>query len=340
MLTGGLWARAKPPPGRPIVPFRDQTPAQPYLIKGKNPVGQLAGVPSRNGVSIIFASGRDGPGRCEIYAIEADGAGLRRLTTPSDKAGSNFPAWSYDRSTIAFTNNRGGKNQIYVANSDGSQPRCLTPPDAEAAVPSWSPKGDRLAFTSNLHGSLDIWTIMADGAQPRRLTTGPTCWGARWSPDGERIAFFGPADDDPKAPEEIFVMTSDGEDLRRITRNDTRETYPDWSPDGKTLLVSSLRGGSWDTYVIDVENGSEERITNTPAGHHGSWLAAWSPSGGSIVFVSDRHAEFTESLSRTEIYVMDLTTSVIQRLTTNECFDVHPDWWNARYRRGRHRSGS
>lgn len=286
----------------------------------------LLGVPTPNR-PIIFASGRDGPGRCEIYAIEPDGTGLRRLTdTPDNNTGSNFPTWSYDRPRIAFTSNRGGKNQIYVANSDGSHQRRVTPPDVEAAVPSWSPKGDRLAFTSNYDGSFNIWTITVDGDDLRRLTTGPNCWGARWSPDGEQVAFFAPADDDPEAPEEIFVMTSDGKDIRRITRNDTRETYPDWSPDGKTLLVGSLRGGLWDTYAIDLESGNEERITNTPPGHHGSWLATWSPSGGSIVFVSDRHAEFTEKLSRTEIYVMDLKTSALKRLTNNECFDVHPDW--------------
>lgn len=278
-------------------------------------------------MSIIFASGRDGPDRCEIYAIEPDGAGLRRLTnTPGDKTGSNFPAWSSDRSRIAFTSNREGKNQIYLANSDGSSPRRLTSQDAEAGAPSWSPEGDRLAFTSNLYGSWDICTVAVDGTELRRLTSGRVSWGARWSPDGERIAFFGPTDDTPESPEEIFVMTSDGRELRGITRNDTRETYPDWSPDGKTLLFGSFRGGQWDTYLIDVETGSEERVTATPRGHHGSWLAAWSPDGGRIVFVSDRHAEFTESLSRTEIYVMDLESSQLERLTTNECFDVHPDW--------------
>lgn len=121
-------------------------------------------------------------------------------------------------------------------------------------------------------------------------------------------------------------MTSEGKDLHRITRNDTRETYPDWSPDGRTLLVGSLRNGSWDTYVVDVENGREERVTVTPGRHHGSWLAAWSPDGTSVVVVSDRHAEFTKNLRWTEIYVMNLKTSVLHRLTTNACFDVHPDW--------------
>lgn len=162
-------------------------------------------------MSIIFASGRDGPDRCEIYAIEPDGAGLRRLTnTPGDKTGSNFPAWSSDRSRIAFTSNREGKNQIYVANSDSSSPRRLTSQDAEAGAPSWSPEGDRLAFTSNLYRSWDICTVAVDGTELRRLTSGRVCWGARWSPDGERIAFFGPTDDTPEAPEEIFVTTSEG----------------------------------------------------------------------------------------------------------------------------------
>lgn len=214
---------------------------------------------------------------------------------------------------------------MYVADSHGRDVRRLTSLNADAAVASWSPDGYELVFTSDLHGAWDIHTVHLETGELRRLTTGRVSWGARWSPDGERIAFFGPHEN-PDSPEEIFVMSTDGSDIRRLTHNDTRETYPDWSPDGKTLLFGSHRDGIWDCYVIDVESGEEERVTTTPPPHHGSWLGTWSPDGESIAFVSDRHSEYVEKLSNTEIYVMRLESSDVLRLTHNDAFDVHPDW--------------
>ena len=56
---------------------------------------------------IAFYSNRDG--NSEIYVINTDGTGLRRLT--SNGAGDMAPTWSPDGTQIAFTSNRDGNNE-------------------------------------------------------------------------------------------------------------------------------------------------------------------------------------------------------------------------------------
>ena len=87
---------------------------------------------------IAFVSERDDVNG-EIYVMNADGSGQRRLTR--NRADDDLAAWSPDGRRIAFE--RGpffvGPREIYLMNADGSWQRRLTRNPAGDAYPAWSP---------------------------------------------------------------------------------------------------------------------------------------------------------------------------------------------------------
>jgi TolB protein len=117
----------------------------------------------------------------------------------------------------------------------------LTTGSAHDNSPSWSPKGDRIVFTSNRDGDFEIYTIKVDGTDLQRLTRSPgNDAHTAWSPDGEWIAFAsergGFKDEAPLHPYnpqpygDLYVMRSDGSDVRRLTDDQFEDGTPSWVP--------------------------------------------------------------------------------------------------------------
>ncbi len=147
----------------------------------KLPYIPLIAVWSPDGRQIAFVrnrpTGLPGPGArfkddSEIYVMNADGSGTRRLTHNLGYDGE--PAWSPDGRKIAFQSHRrfgGSKPEIYVMNADGSGKRNLTRNPANDGSPSWSPDGRRIAFVSNRDGRPEAHVMNADGSGQRSLAS-------------------------------------------------------------------------------------------------------------------------------------------------------------------------
>ena len=91
---------------------------------------------SPDGTKIAFASDRDG--NPEVYVMNVDGGGIRRLT--DDAALDEYPTWSPDGQWIAFHSDRGGDFDIYIVRPNGSDLRRVTDNAASEMEPSWSPQ--------------------------------------------------------------------------------------------------------------------------------------------------------------------------------------------------------
>jgi len=157
----------------------------------------------------------------ELFVMNADGTGVRKLTLPPNGTEDTNPDWSPDGSRLVFERAPStGAHSIWTVNSDGTGLRRLTPDcppgagvptcRADDGWPVWSPDGKHIAF-QRLTGALrpngatvndakaiykDELTIMdADGGHTRTLFwLGP--WrgdpqAPAWSPDGKRLVFVG-----------------------------------------------------------------------------------------------------------------------------------------------------
>src|SRR5205814_6618692 len=87
----------------------------PPLELTKNAGNNVTPTWSPDGTRLCFASNRDG--NFELYVVNRDGSGLRRLT---NHPGADItPSWSPSGTQIAFTSDRGGPPQLYIVGVDG-----------------------------------------------------------------------------------------------------------------------------------------------------------------------------------------------------------------------------
>jgi Tol biopolymer transport system component/DNA-binding winged helix-turn-helix (wHTH) protein len=114
--------------------------------------------------------------------------GNARRILPST-AGEGHPRFSPDGRRLAFRSSRSGASEIWLADSDGTNPRQLTHISAYAAgYPHWSPDGQFLVFHARFPGEPQLYVARVGDGVVRQVTRSkPGFATPSWSIDGRTL---------------------------------------------------------------------------------------------------------------------------------------------------------
>lgn len=234
--------------------------------------------PHENG-RIAFV--RTSHGNDDVYVIQPDGSGLKRLTM--DPAVDWHPSWSPDGTRIVFSSRRDGRSSIYAMADDGSGVTRLTSGLGNDYEPAWSPDGEGIVFRRAIgdteEADNDLWLVNPDGSEPRQLTSGHWCdLSPAWSHDGKRI-IFARRYDGSATHSSLKVINADGSGLRDVVvpGGDSCEE-PAFSPDGGMLAYVSM-GSQFSIMLRSLRGSRCEQIR----GSDNMRDPAWSPDGRYLV---------------------------------------------------------
>ena len=191
------------------------------------------------------------------------------------------PLWG----KIVFTSGRVGNAEVYTMDSDGTDQTRLTFHEAGDDTPAWSPNGQQIVFCSYRDGGphTEIYVMDADGGNQRRLTHHPGIDGQPdWSPDGSQIAFASTRNADENPRLNIFVMDTNGSNVRQVTRM-RFASRPKWSPDGKRILFEAVTDSGREVYMIDADGRNLWKVS-FPNIEAGMFPRGWSPDGKQILY--------------------------------------------------------
>ena len=264
---------------------------------------------------LIFQSKRNGDGCDKIYTMTIDGEDIKPI--PHSDGAYTCSYYSLNDEFIFFSSTMQDGVQCPLVYKDPNPRKYIWPLrnfdiyrlsktkdlknltnsegyDAEATV---HPFEEKIIFTSLRDGDIDLYEMDYDGNNLKRITSEfGYDGGAFYSPDGTKIVWRGWY---PKNEKEIIQW-----------KNNIKKNYIESVP--------------LDIFVADRDGKNKIQLTNNGATN---WSPSWHPSGEYIVFSSNKDDwldEFDSYGPNFELYLMEISTGKLTRLTYNSTFDSFP----------------
>jgi TolB protein len=207
----------------------------------------------------------------------------------------------------------------------------------------FSHDGKRLTFQSTRNGRTcdQQFTMNVDGSNVKRISTGGGKTTCGYFFDGDRKIFFGsthaadtacPTKPDPSKgyvwgldPYDIYTTNADGSGMKRLTSYGVYTAEGTLSPDGQTIVFTSLKDGDLDLYTMKIDGTSIKRLTTQPGYDGGAFFShdgktivyrAWHPKDTALTNYQALLKQRLVRPNRMEIWVMNADGSNQHQITS------------------------
>lgn len=279
---------------------------QAHLLADKI-VEQVIGRPGMAASRIAMIGRIDGI--TEIYACDADGGSMLRLTR--DGSLSLVPRWTPDGKGLYYTGYLRGYPGVYHLDLERNRRRLVAGFPGLNTGATVSPDGRHLALVLSRTGNPELYVMNLASEKLVRLTFTPYAVEASpsWSPDGRKIVYVS---NTPGMPH-LYIIGADASQRqpRRLTFRNRENVSPDWGPDGRIAFATRV-GSGYQIAIINPDGSGMTQLTEGPASYE---EPTWAPNGRHIACVK------TENY-RSSIVIIDTMGDDAVRL-----HDLPGDWF-------------
>jgi len=254
----------------------------------------------------------------QICIMNADGSGMRRLTT-EDNLRHYYPSLAPDGQSVLYSAFR-EQNVYEIYNldlGDGNVDR-LTDRLGALTAPEVSPDGTLITFTrgSPEDAQFQIMVMDRSGEAVRNIPQA-FGWDPTWSPDGEQILFAA----GPDGGVQLFIVNRNGRESRQVTNLPAIRGRSDWSPDGQSIVTYSGPAWNREVYIMSADGSNVRQLTPNGGNSQGP---SFSSDGRWVAFTAyfDKYGDDHGC----EIYIIRVDGTDLRRLTDNEYCDYQPRW--------------
>jgi serine/threonine protein kinase/Tol biopolymer transport system component len=219
--------------------------------------------------------------------VVPDGDATKAVGLPTGNIGfyaaaGNNVDWTPE-GRIVFVSNEGGKPDIWLTDTDGSNRKQLSTIGSANNSPVVSADGRYIVYTSIMNEAKSVWRMNIDGSNAVKITTGPADTFPNVSPDGQWIIYTALSGAKPTT----WKIPINGGTATQIT--DHAAYAGSVSPDGKMIAYAFAQ--SPDPFappnrlaVMPFAGAGESRVFDLPATGTVATVTQWSPDGKSLLY--------------------------------------------------------
>lgn len=218
-----------------------------------------------------------------LTLVKLDGSGFSMPVSSE----AYYAGWSPDGNKILYVKKATSSSlsDIYVVNSDGTNPQNITQSPANYRSPRWTNDGRIVFIFSASNAAFELAIIDADGNGRTSVATGVEAISDfRLSNTSNKVAINGQMPNSNQRG--IYTLNLDGSSLTLLTEVNSRRIH-DWSPDDSKLLYTTQNAAEelWNVFVISTDgNGTPVNLSNRTNASDKGWNPSWSITGSEVVF--------------------------------------------------------